>query len=126
MCRNAAWWTEDFDLNFERARVALRRDWEQTLQHLGLKDGETLNQDAGNTVRQVVGREPIPYGPNFEDNEEAFRFGHGAWQFYHDHHPHWDERLEHKLRQDWGGDYDRYRGYIRFGYEGRGSRLSTG
>ena len=58
MClRNAHWWTQDCETSWQRAKVALVRDWEQTKQDLGLESGEELNQDASNTVLQAAGRD---------------------------------------------------------------------
>jgi hypothetical protein len=39
---------------------ALKRDWEQTKHDVSKKKGEELNQDAGDTVAQAVGKKPLP------------------------------------------------------------------
>jgi hypothetical protein len=45
---------------WERFREALRRDWEQTLHDFSSHAGRELNQSLTDTVKQVVGAEPIP------------------------------------------------------------------
>ena len=51
------------DPSKSKPRKALERDWEQTKKDVSGKSGKELNQDAGDTVKQAVGKEPIP-GPN--------------------------------------------------------------
>ena len=60
-------------------KEALRRDVEQTKHDLGARGAADLNQDVGDTVRQGLGKDPIPPGdlPN-EDWESSTRYGYGA------------------------------------------------
>jgi hypothetical protein len=44
----------------DRVGEALDRDWEQTKSDLPGLDGKDLDQDAGETVKQATGNEPIP------------------------------------------------------------------
>jgi hypothetical protein len=48
---------------------ALKRDWEQTKNDFSDKHGKELNQDVDDTLKQSVGKEPIPgrNTPNRED-----------------------------------------------------------
>ncbi len=39
---------------------ALKRDWEQTKSDLPGLEGEDLDQDAGDTLKQAFGKEPAP------------------------------------------------------------------
>ena len=44
----------------DRVGEALERDWEQTKSDLPGMEGEDLDQDAGDTIDQARGKEPIP------------------------------------------------------------------
>ena len=39
---------------------ALKRDWEQTKSDLPGLEGKDLDQDAGDTLKQAAGKEPVP------------------------------------------------------------------
>ena len=55
------WWNDQHNTAWERAREALRRDWEQTKADLtGNASGHDLNQSIGDTVRQATGKDPLP------------------------------------------------------------------
>lgn len=54
------WWSQSFSSPWERARIALRRDLDQTWADLGLGEGQDLNQSAVDTVRQAIGAQLIP------------------------------------------------------------------
>ncbi|WP_434387797.1 hypothetical protein [Melittangium boletus] len=43
-----------------KVKEALKRDWEQTKHDFNKKKGTELNQDAGDTLKQAAGKEPIP------------------------------------------------------------------
>ncbi|ATB43791.1 hypothetical protein CYFUS_009271 [Cystobacter fuscus] len=49
-----------------KVKEALKRDLEQTKHDLNHKKGQELNQDAGDTLKQAAGKEPVPppYLPN--------------------------------------------------------------
>lgn len=53
------WWTESHTSAWERAKEAFRRDWEQTKADFSSK-GVDLHQNAGDTVKQALGAEPLP------------------------------------------------------------------
>ena len=80
-----SWWTAEHSSSWERAKHALRRDWEQTKGDLA-DTGVDLNQGAMDTLRQAVGSQPIPVdslpnpGPRhtWAFIEPAVRYGHGA------------------------------------------------
>ena len=120
---NAKWWTKDNDSSWDHVKAAFRRDWEQTKHDFGGKAPE-LNQDVPDTVKQAVGKQPIPPGnvPNFEAQESAFRFGYGARQHHGKQYPVWDDRLEKTLRKEWSPEDDpenwpRYRNSVKRAYE---------
>ena len=54
------------DDKLEDAKDALKRDWEQTKEDLPGVEGQELDQDADDTLKQAVGKEePPPEGvPN--------------------------------------------------------------
>ncbi len=53
------WWTSNHASAWERGKAALRRDWEQTKRDFG-GSGADINQDAGDTFRQLAGKAPVP------------------------------------------------------------------
>lgn len=102
---HATWWEEPHS-GWERVKEAFRRDWEQTKADLGVKAPD-LDQNIGDTVRQALGKEPIPPPdvPNrleerWEDVEHAIRYGYAARQHYGEQAA-WDEEHEMRLREDW-------------------------
>lgn len=59
--RSPAWWQPQHESGWDRVKAALHRDWEQTKADFsGEKRGADLNQHVGDTVRQALGKEPIP------------------------------------------------------------------
>lgn len=54
------WWTDKHTSTWDRVKAALRRDWEQTKADFSSDSGADLNQEIGDTVKQSVGKEPIP------------------------------------------------------------------
>jgi len=54
------WWTDKHNSTWDRVKAALRRDWEQTKADFSSNDSADLNQEIGDTVKQSVGKEPIP------------------------------------------------------------------
>jgi len=54
------WWTDKHSSTWDRVKAALRRDWEQTKADFSSNDSADLNQEIGDTVKQSVGKEPIP------------------------------------------------------------------
>lgn len=131
MSKNPNWWNDSYSSAWDRAKEALRRDWEQTKADVS-DGGQELNQDVGDTVKQALGKQPIPAGrapnrdnsgPSFGDwdsAEPALRYGYGARRYYTD--ADWNDELEHKLRRDWessGSDstWDRVKNAVRRGWE---------
>lgn len=119
--RNPSWWTSDNDSAWERVKAAFRRDWEQTKNDVGA-GGKDLNQDVDDTVGQMAGSRPIPpeNQPNFDENEDAFRYGYAARQHYGRKYKTWDVDLENEIRRDWDEmapeEYERRRSAIRKGW----------
>ena len=121
--RDPSWWTNETTSGWERAKEALRRDWEQTKADFSNK-GQELNQDAGDTVKQALGKEAIPPRgvPNddWSSVEPGLRYGYGASTHHGDSD--WDDKLEGKLREEWndlktGRTWDEVKGSVRRGYE---------
>ena len=52
----------------DRVGDALERDWEQTKEDLPGLEGKDLDQDAGDTIGQATGKEPVP-GENEPDRD---------------------------------------------------------
>src|SRR4051794_17306833 len=97
------WWNEANVSAWERAKEAMRRDWEQTKHDLGLPGGHELNQTAEDTIKQAARTEAIPPGggPNppkvigrWDDYEFPIGYGYGARAAHAATHPQWDDALE--------------------------------
>ena len=105
------WWSQEHDSAWDRVKDAMKRDWEQTKSDLTMgKKGTDLDQGVGDTVKQAAGKEAIPpmsqrNPPDVDDKdwkrvEEDHRYGVGARNQYRDHE--WDDRMESKLKEEWG------------------------
>lgn len=127
--KDPTWWNSAHTSGWERTKDALRRDWEQTKADLS-KGGHDLNQDVGDTVKQSMGKEPIPPGnrrnppsstrQDWDEYEPAVRYGFGARHHYGAQE--WNDDLEKKLRKDWddGGQpstWERMKAAVRRGWE---------
>jgi hypothetical protein len=121
-----SWWNESHTSAWERTKEALHRDWEQTKADVSDR-GKELNQDAGDTLKQAAGKQPIPPGdqPNIDDSwdrvEPAVRYGYGARQQYRDQE--WNDELEGRLKKDWtdagdGSSWERVKAAVRRGWDG--------
>jgi hypothetical protein len=121
------WFTSAHAGAWERAKEALRRDWNQTKHDLRV-GGHELNQALDDTVSQVRGRETIPPidAPNpprvigrWEDAEVAIGFGYACRTHYGADFPEWNAALERLLEADWRGDepWTSVKLYVRHGYE---------
>lgn len=123
-----AWWNDRYDSAWERVKGALTRDLEQTKRDFGSDRSAELNQDVGDTLKQAMGKEPIPPKgvPNPPDPDEwagGARYGYGAgladdWRT----HAAWGDELEGSLRRDWdsmksGRSWDQVRDRVRTGFE---------
>jgi hypothetical protein len=53
------WWADKHTSAWERAKDALRRDWEQTKADFGSKDAHDLNQNVADTAKQIAGSAPV-------------------------------------------------------------------
>jgi hypothetical protein len=84
---------------WERAKEALRRDWEQTKHDFGSKTAPDLDQDVGDTVKQAFGKQPID--DDFAAHEEPIGYGYAAYMQYGTQYPNWDEKLESTLKSEW-------------------------
>lgn len=105
---NPKWWNEEHESTWGRVKAAMKRDWEQTKADMSSK-GRDLDQDVDDTVKQAMGKQsiPPPDQPNRDDQdwnkvEEGYRYGVGARSQYGSQYNDWDDRLESKLRDEWG------------------------
>jgi hypothetical protein len=121
--RNPKWWSKENESSWDKVKAAFKRDWDQTKHDFGGKEPDT-DQDVGDTVKQAAGKQPIPPRgqPNYEETEDAYRFGYGARSHYGKQHSSWNNQLESRLEQDWTETYNdrewkRYRDSIRRGWE---------
>ena len=125
------WWADKHTSSWERAKDALRRDWEQTKADFSKTSGRDLNQGVSDTVKQAAGKEPLPPRdvPNpsvptarkWEGNEDAVRYGYGAGMHYGDYSA-WDDRTEGALRKEWndlkeGHTWDEIKDAVRHGWQ---------
>lgn len=101
--RNPKWWNKDHQSSWDRVKAAFKRDWDQTKHDLGGHQPDT-DQNVDDTVKQAAGKEPIPPRgqPTYEEAQDAYRFGYGARAQYSQEYPEWNDRLETRLKQDWG------------------------
>lgn len=120
---NPKWWNEEHDSTWSRVKAAMKRDWEQTKADLSSK-GRDLDQDVDDTVKQAAGKQAIPplSQPNDDWNrvEEGYRYGVGARSQYNESE--WDDRMESKLRDEWGDmksgrTWDEVKAAVRRGWE---------
>src|SRR5215831_7571787 len=123
MQKNPKWWNKQYDSAWERVKAAFKRDWDQTKHDVGAHKPDT-DQNVGDTVKQAAGKQPIPPRgvPNYEETEDAYRFGYGARQEYGKRFQRWDSSLEGQLERDWretyqDRDWSRFRNSIRYGWD---------
>ena len=125
---NPSWWNDNATSSWDRAKEALRRDWEQTKRDLTGDKGRDLNQDAGDTLKQAAGKEAIPPRnvPNPPDgwdrDEPAIRYGYGAANYGYKDHSDWNDGLESKMKTEWndlksGRTWDEVKGTVKRGWE---------
>ena len=126
--KNPNWWTDNHTSTWERAKEALKRDWEQTKHDFGSKKAPDLDQSAGDTVKQAMGKQPIPgttaghdTAGKWDDVEPGVRYGWAARSQYRDHAD-WNDGLESKLKQEWtdlktGRTWEEAKSAIRGGWE---------
>ena len=123
MRKNPKWWNNQHESAWERVKAAFKRDWDQTKHDLGGRQPNT-DQQVEDTVRQAAGKEEIPPRgmPNYEEIEDACRFGYGARSQYGNRFSRWDNSLEAQLERDWRETFAdrawiRYREAIRYGWD---------
>lgn len=141
---NPHWWGAQQTSTWDRVKEALSRDWEQTKADFSNEYGKDLNQSATDTVKQAVGKEPIPPpgAPNpldeslakpqlnrtpsatidrWNEAEPAIRYGYGAAHHYQDQ-PSWNASVESKLAAEWndlksGRTWDQVKANVRYGWD---------
>ena len=106
---NPKWWNDEHESTWSRVKAAMKRDWEQTKADFSKTKGRELDQDVDDTVKQAAGKQPIPplNQPNRDEDdwnrvEEGYRYGVGARSQYGTQYNEWDDRVESKLREEWG------------------------
>ena len=123
MQKNPKWWNKEHDSSWERVKAAFKRDWDQTKHDVGGNEPDT-NQNVNDTVKQAAGKEAIPPRrmPNYEQTEDAYRFGYGARSQYGTQFTRWDASLEAQLAKDWretytGMDWESYKASVQRGWD---------
>lgn len=131
--KNPTWWNDEHTSAWERVKGALKRDWEQTKSDLGA-GGRDLDQDAGDTVKQAMGKQAMPPADrptpsarrdereDWDRVEDDHRYGVGARHWYGQDGADWDDRVESKLREEWGDlksgrTWDEAKGAVRRGWD---------
>jgi len=114
--KNPSWWNDKHEGAWDRIKSAMQRDWEQTKADLFSKSGRDLDQGADDTVKQALGKEPIPPAgvpnPSAQDKEwdniaPSYRLGVGAREQYGTDYADWDPKLESRLSDDWKATDDK-------------------
>ena len=123
MQNNPKWWNKQNESAWEKVKAAFKRDWDQTKHDVGGHEPDT-HQHVGDTVKQAAGKEAIPPRgvPNYEETQDAYRFGYGARSQYGNRFSRWDPLLETELERDWretykDRDWQRYRESVRRGWD---------
>lgn len=123
------WWTVQHQTAWERFKSALSRDWKQTLSHLtGGKAGTDLDQSIADTVRQILGRQPMPpegepvgikHDLDWDRAMAATSIGYAAADHYGED---WGPQLEDKIRRDWSrpeSEWEQLRTHVYVGWRMR-------
>lgn len=145
---DAKWWTKDqYEGPWERAKEALRRDFEQTKVDLGVASGPNIDQDVSDTIKQAAGADVIPPEgvPNepggtprfgsavrnpraWNEVETPVQYGFAARQKYAPRYAAWNAELEAELRKDWDAfkdqtkeAWDDVKSFVRQGFESKHS-----
>ena len=107
-----SWWTDEISNDWNQAKEALRRDWEQTRHDLHL-GGHELDQDIENTLSQAAGAQAMPpidvanrpkVIGTWEEAEVAIGFGYAARTFYGHQHASWTPELARQLSREWSSE----------------------
>ncbi len=96
---------------WDRIKKAFANDWEQTKADFGSDTARDMDQDVDDTLKQMAGSDNA-----FENREQAFRFGYTAQRRLGTDHPKWSNDVDARLRNEYDGDYDADRAYIRHAY----------
>jgi hypothetical protein len=108
MTKDPSWWSDKHEGTWSRVKSAMKRDWDQTKADFTTRaKRHDIDQDAGDTVKQAVGKEAIPPKgvPNdkpesWDEVESSYRYGVGARQQFGSENPTWNEH-ESKLADEW-------------------------
>jgi hypothetical protein len=114
MKNRASWYTDKQMGAWDRIKAAFANDWEQTKRDFGSESARDLDQDVDDTVKQAMGSDDA-----FENREQAFRFGYAAQSHYREKYPKWNDELDTRLREEYEGEYESDRDYIRHAYDYR-------
>ena len=111
MSRHTAHFTDEELTTWERVKKAFANDWEQTKADFGMEGNRDMDQDVDDTLKQMMGSDDA-----FENREQAFRFGYIAQNRYQSRYPQWNDELDRQLQQEYEGDYNSDRPFIRHAY----------
>lgn len=111
------YWKTNYESGWERFKDAMAADWEQTKSDFGSDTALDLEQNVGDTVKQIAGKQPVPD----TDRMEAYRYGYSA-ALSHEHRE-WDDTIDTELRTHYAGDYDRDVPHIRSAYNRQSSTV---
>ena len=137
------WWRPEFDLEWARAREALRKEQDEARQSLGEDDDdeeadidqrsdEELSEEAianqgppaHTAVKTWAARRGTETHDYYAVEETACRFGFGARMHYGKTFPCWSPALEGQLRRDWMEEHpenrdgwDEFREKVRRGWQ---------
>lgn len=128
------WWNDHHTSAWERVKASLRRDWEQTKHDLGVAHARDLHQDAGDTIAQATGSQPVPGRVQADDDwsrrEPALRYGYGAYSQYGqgDTGQDWSADTSTRLGRDWdqmksGRTWDEVKADVRRGWDAARRKL---
>ncbi len=125
MTNDPTWWKPEHNSAWDRVKSALKRDWEQTKADVSSK-GQDLEQGVTDTVKQAVGKQPIPPdgepNPDWSKAETGYRYGVGAREQYGTDEKAWSDKLESKLKEEWmdlkdGTTWDEAKNFVKRGWE---------
>ncbi len=111
MATKTDYYSKDDLSTWDRIKKAFANDWEQTKADFGSDTARDMGQDVDDTVKQMAGSDDA-----FENREQAFRFGYTAQRRYGTESPKWSDDVDSRLRNEYDGDYDADRRYIRHAY----------
>ena len=116
-----SFWTENQDAAWGPIEEAFRRDWLQTMWHLGIEGCAELQS----TVTEIGAAGGAAVGLHWELARLAIRLGHGSATFWLEE-PSWNADLEARARHEWcalstGIAWEQALPLVRYGWDqGRG------